>query len=338
MILKKIQDFLALLRSRYSVNTTTEVLDEYVSDAPNVQQTMDIFADTWLSALPEQGKPVPLGLYNDERLLWLEEQLGDLHGYRVLEIAPHEAGHSFMLEQMGAEKILAVESNTQMYLKCLTAKSLLHLQQCEFVLGDFRAYHTPVLPWNLCIAINVLQYYPDPLEIVNNLAKHAEQLFICVQDPLPTAVTAQRFRLPTASQIDATALIKTLKTQGYTHIISHCEADNTTIMLLASKQAIKGLNIEELTVNSQLATPQIDFEITDTQQLIIYWEPFDNAQGAIVYYADNPDMENKKYLWIRRTSALCVTLLSETVVYYVAVQICFLEEKTPVSPILCCRQ
>ena len=77
--------------------------------------------------------------------------------------------------------VVAVESNTRAYLKCLVVKELLDLQRCHFLLGDFVPYlqETPER-FELLLASGVLYHSPDPLAM---LALLGEPLFALPRGP-----------------------------------------------------------------------------------------------------------------------------------------------------------
>jgi hypothetical protein len=116
------------------------VLDGYVQGSPSDQKALDIFKGEWSSQLPGACKELKAGtvpLFEDARMVWAAEQLGGFSGQRVIELGPLEAGHTYMLESLGAESILAVEANKRAFLKCLIVKEILRLNRSRFVLGDF---------------------------------------------------------------------------------------------------------------------------------------------------------------------------------------------------------
>ena len=89
-----------------------DVLDTYARDAPNPQQTLDIFAGAWSSQFPaELGlRAGASALFEDPRLQRLIELAGGIKDYRVLELGPLEGAHSYMMEKAGARSVLAIEA------------------------------------------------------------------------------------------------------------------------------------------------------------------------------------------------------------------------------------
>src|SRR6185312_3462803 len=100
----------------------TMMLDQYVRAVPDAQRALDVFAGDWWSSLPGACAGLKAGhlpLFADERISWAVEALGGVEGKNVLELGPLEGGHTYMLEQAGAESILAIEASTRAFLKCL---------------------------------------------------------------------------------------------------------------------------------------------------------------------------------------------------------------------------
>ncbi|HTI21550.1 MAG TPA: class I SAM-dependent methyltransferase [Kutzneria sp.] len=153
------------------------ILDEYVTTAPSPQNAVDLFAGEWSSQLPGlSAGPIPL--FADDRVEWALSQLGGVAGARVLELGPLEGGHTFMLAEAGAS-VLAVESQTRAYLKCLIAKELLGMPAARFVLGDFMAYLRETDEhFDLVFASGVLYHMRTPVETIALMARAASSLFL----------------------------------------------------------------------------------------------------------------------------------------------------------------
>ena len=130
---------------------------------------------------------------------------GPLSGKRVLELGPLEAGHSAMLHDAGAT-VVAVESNTRAYLKCLVAKEVLDLERCKFLLGDFVPYleHTDDA-FDLVVASGVLYHSPDPLGLLTSIARVGARVAIWTHYYEPDVVAADankaRMFVPQVEQV-----------------------------------------------------------------------------------------------------------------------------------------
>jgi SAM-dependent methyltransferase len=143
---------------------------------PSPQNAADIFRDTWFSKLPDvDGTALAsgaMGLFNDEKVRWAGEQAGGFSGKNVLELGPLEGGHSYLLSQLGAKHVLAVEANSRLFLKCLITKQLYNLDRCQFVLGDFIKYMSQTSEtFDFCVASGVLYHMVNPPELLSLIAK-----------------------------------------------------------------------------------------------------------------------------------------------------------------------
>lgn len=72
---------------------------------------------------------------------------GSLDAMTILELGPLEGAHTYQLARLGAKHILAIEANSEAYLKCLVVKEILQIPRCRFLLGDclifLQAHHDP---------------------------------------------------------------------------------------------------------------------------------------------------------------------------------------------------
>ncbi len=156
------------------------ILDEYVRSAPSDQHAIDIFAGEWSSSFPASTGLIAgtVPLFEDPRITWVLDQLGDAHDLRVLELGPLEGAHSAMLHQAGAS-VVAVEANTRAYLKCLVVKEILGLHRCRFLLGDFGAHlRTTAERYDLVLASGVLYHATDPIGLLEAIAGVADRVAI----------------------------------------------------------------------------------------------------------------------------------------------------------------
>jgi len=162
----------------------SNILDEYVTTLPTAQNALDIFKAEWISHLPPESSRLgwvagKMPLFQDARITWAINQLGGVEGCRVLELGPLEAGHTYMLEKMGASSVLAIESNTRAYLKCLIIKEVLNLQRARFLLGDFVAYlQQTTEQFDVCVASGVLYHMKQPAELIHLLSKAGKKVML----------------------------------------------------------------------------------------------------------------------------------------------------------------
>jgi hypothetical protein len=159
------------------------LLEQYVTSAPAPQNAVDIFRGEWSSQFPDPLSQLDAGslaLFEDDRIRWFANHIGGVGGKSVLELGPLEGGHSYMLEGLGAARIVAIESNTRAFLKCLIVKELLGLKHVQFLCGDFVAFlRTDGRRHDVCVASGVLYHMQDPVELIALLAEHCtEHVFI----------------------------------------------------------------------------------------------------------------------------------------------------------------
>lgn len=156
------------------------ILDQYVTSAPSPQNVLDIFKGDWSSKLPGELADLRAGslpLFEDGRIEWFVDQLGGVQGKTVLELGPLEAGHSYMLERLGAASIVAIEANTRAFLRCLIVKELLGLERVRFLCGDFREYlRANQARFDVCLASGVLYHMTNPVELIALLAQTSDQV------------------------------------------------------------------------------------------------------------------------------------------------------------------
>jgi len=168
----------ALVTGKYSEG----ILDAYVKDRPSPQNALDIFKGEWSSRLPPPYENTTSGradLFEDARIRWAGKLLGGFNGVSILELGPLEAGHSYMLEKMGAKGVLAIEANTRAYLKCLIVKEILGLARVRFLLGDFIEYmsHTDER-FDVCLASGVLYHMQDPAGLIRLASKVSDRIIL----------------------------------------------------------------------------------------------------------------------------------------------------------------
>jgi hypothetical protein len=158
------------------------ILDQYVMSAPDPQNALDIFRDEWSSKLPPPWDHLSAGtaaLFEDPRIRWFAQQAGGVAGKSVLELGPLEAGHTTMLERMGAASVLAVEANTRAYLKCLVIKELMGLARSRFVCGNFVEYlRSSEDQYDVCLASGVLYHMANPIELLELLSRASGQVWL----------------------------------------------------------------------------------------------------------------------------------------------------------------
>lgn len=158
-------------------------LDYYVKEAPTDQNVLDIFQGHWSSAMPQHtglvSQPGPAALFEDDRLTWAEQELGGFSGQRILELGPLEGAHSYICQQKGAAEVVAVEANSQSFLRCLCIKEIFKLDRVTFKLGDLNMYLRSGAPhYDIVLACGVLYHMVDPLLTLRLIAEVSDRLFL----------------------------------------------------------------------------------------------------------------------------------------------------------------
>ena len=158
------------------------ILDAYIKSAPSDQNILDLFDNEWSSFIPGEGRVARPGtslLFNDGRIAWAGDLLGGFSGLNVLELGPLEGGHSTMLEQAGANSVVAIEANTRAFLKCLCVKELFRLTRTRFLLGDFVEYleHSSE-HFDLVLASGVLYHVMDPVRLLGLIGKVTDRIML----------------------------------------------------------------------------------------------------------------------------------------------------------------
>ncbi|MCX7304224.1 MAG: class I SAM-dependent methyltransferase [Hyphomicrobiales bacterium] len=144
---------------------------------------LDLFAGEWSSAMPADSglttSPGHAQLFEDGRISWLSEILGGLAGRSVLELGPLEGGHTYMLQNAGAERVVSVEANSRSFLKCLCIKQIFKLDNVDFLYGDARRYIRDTSDFfDVCIASGILYHMQNPVEFIRDLSRVSDTLFI----------------------------------------------------------------------------------------------------------------------------------------------------------------
>jgi len=157
------------------------VTPKYTLSFPNWQAVADIFEGQWICRVPLPGlKTGGMDLFNpdaDSRPRMLQEYVGSLKGLRILELGPMEANHTYQLELLGADQIIAIEANRLHYLKCLAVKEMLGLK-AQFLLGDFSKYLSETKDrFDIVFASGVLYHMVDPLGLCRNIAARSPVAF-----------------------------------------------------------------------------------------------------------------------------------------------------------------
>jgi hypothetical protein len=158
------------------------ILDEYYKKAPSYQSTVDLFINEWSSKLPDVDNiPITTGhanLFNDARITVMNEKF-PLHSKKVLELGPLEGAHTYMIAKYGAKEIVAVESNSRAFLKCLIVKELYNLNTANFLLGDAIEYmSTCNKHFDICLASGILYHSQTPGKFIESISKVSDRVLL----------------------------------------------------------------------------------------------------------------------------------------------------------------
>ena len=153
---------------------------------PDHRNAIELFEGRWATDLSILNPAWPGGispLLEDSRLSKAARYLGSssqrFDGISVLELGPLEGAHTWQLERLGAERILAIEANTDAYLKCLIMKEVLGLKRATFMLGDFSPYLAETDDrFDLVFCSGVLYHMEYPLRLILDIARVGERCFV----------------------------------------------------------------------------------------------------------------------------------------------------------------
>lgn len=160
-----------------------DILDSYVLKEPSNQNILDIFKGEWSSQLPDNlsliTQPGTARLFDDDRVAWAEEILGNFTNWKILELGPLEGGHSYMFQNRNANKVVSIEANTRAFLKCLCVKEILKLARVEFKLGEFMSFlKNDNSKYDMVFASGVLYHMEEPIELLDLISKVSDKIFI----------------------------------------------------------------------------------------------------------------------------------------------------------------
>jgi hypothetical protein len=160
------------------------VLDSFILKPPANQNILDLFDGEWSSRLPDKfgliTRPGTARLFEDPRIEWVEEILGSFINLNILELGPLEGGHSYMFQNKGASKIVAVEANSRAFFKCLCIKEIFNLNKVEFKLGDFVSFlkSETDTKYDVVVASGVLYHLENAVELIKLISLVTNKLMI----------------------------------------------------------------------------------------------------------------------------------------------------------------
>jgi len=129
-------------------------------------------------------------LPKDPRLLWHLEQIGGADGKYVLELGALEGGHTKMIVEAGAAKVIATEGLNDCFLRCLVVKEAFRLTEARFLFCDFNDYVADyailvegelAYKFDFVSAAGVLYHQKDPVTLICNLARITDTVIVWSQ-------------------------------------------------------------------------------------------------------------------------------------------------------------
>tara|TARA_B100001123_G_scaffold424443_1_gene535956 strand:+ start:7068 stop:7853 length:786 start_codon:yes stop_codon:yes gene_type:complete len=154
----------------------------YSLSSPSDQNSVDIFKGEWSSEFPSKFNVIaggPAGLFEDPRFYWAQDNGLSFERKRILELGPLEGAHTWLMEELGASEILAIEAHERSYLKCLITKELTGMKTSRFLFGDFEKYlENCESHFDICVASGVLYHSTQPLRLLYNISQITDTIFI----------------------------------------------------------------------------------------------------------------------------------------------------------------
>ena len=152
----------------------------FVTIAPSPQTALDAVPDAWASSFPPPLDGLQAGgapLFEDPRVSWAFESLGGVAGMTALDLGPLEGAHSYMAQQAGADRVVAIEANRLAFLKCLVTKELLDLRNCSFRCGEVNEYLSSTAEtFDVCIACGILYHMIEPVRLIDLISRVCSRL------------------------------------------------------------------------------------------------------------------------------------------------------------------
>ena len=154
----------------------------YIKTAPNGQNAIEIFSGEWSSKFPDSFGIESSGtadLFEDQRIIWAQNNGVSFKGKRILELGPLEAAHTWMMDQRGADHITAIEAHERAYLKCLIVKEIAQISSARFLHGNFDEYlKNTTEKFDICLASGVLYHSKDPVTLLDRICKHCDLVIL----------------------------------------------------------------------------------------------------------------------------------------------------------------
>lgn len=171
-------------RLQNSGRASGEFSHEFAVEAPNPQQTLDIFRGQWITAFPDDLE-VTTGWVNhfdpvvDTRVPWADGVIpAGIRGKSILELGPFEGYHTAMFQEFGARSVTSVEASRTAYLKCLVVKQVLGLD-AEILYGDVPAFLAASEDeFDVVWASGILYHQAEPVQFLEAVASRGQYVFL----------------------------------------------------------------------------------------------------------------------------------------------------------------
>jgi hypothetical protein len=169
------------IMGRKSLVSTAGVISPFYETRPPSPQTIaDIFGGQWQSALPDQIVSGAAPLFDDRRPFWLASNVpGGLEGKSVLECGPFEGYQTYLLLKNGAATVVAVESNSVNFLKCLCVKEIYGLEKAALNFGDVVEFlRSNIERYDIVLASGILYHLQDPAYFIRRVCELGDIAYV----------------------------------------------------------------------------------------------------------------------------------------------------------------
>ncbi len=183
---------------------------------PSHQNAIEIFGDHWASSIEEVHPGLISGGFPmfkaDQRPLIAAQHLGltppgSLNGMNILELGPLEGAHTYQLAKLGADRIVAIEANSEAYLKCLVVKEILQTPRCQFLLGDCVQFlQGSSERFDMIFCSGILYHMENPYEFIKAISQHTERVFLWTHyyDPKASALVERQPKMVVCDGLELT--------------------------------------------------------------------------------------------------------------------------------------
>lgn len=154
----------------------------FVTTPASHANAVGLFHPTWVCELPDpalkSGGVMRFFTEDDPRPRSVVDAFGSIRGWKVLELGSFEGAHTYQLEKFGADPIIGIEANPDIFLRALVVKNALGMR-ATFLLGDFCTFLANCNDhYDLIFASGVLYHLADPAEALYQIASHTDRVFL----------------------------------------------------------------------------------------------------------------------------------------------------------------